>query len=313
MNNKKLIVGLIFTAVATVVITALTDSFSNIFQTVVSFPFIEIAVGLSWVAKHGRIGNGLAVALLIMLAMVPAFVGFISKDKKTGRLTRAGLIVLSFVLLFVFGGMINPWSIAGTSLERIFAGAQIRTLYGVLGWSAIVLAVVFAIVDFSKTDNSERLYMYLKILLYAFSFALVIIASFTGTHSFIEQYFREESTGDRIFVALRVAAYIVPRILDVLIFVNLVSLLNCVTDEDRQNIGGVSCKINRLCRLSLCTEVAVVLLMNLCELLFMNSLSKVYTYMEIPGISIGFAALVLLVSQLLIENRKLRDDNDLFI
>lgn len=52
---------------------------------------------------------------------------------------------------------------------------------------------------------------------------------------------------------------------------------------------------------------------NVLQVLFLDSLSHVVTTMQIPVFSIAFTLFALLFTRIIVENRKLRDDNEIFI
>ena len=52
---------------------------------------------------------------------------------------------------------------------------------------------------------------------------------------------------------------------------------------------------------------------NVLQVLFLDSLSHVVTTMQIPVFSIAFTLFALLFTRIVVENRDLRDDNELFI
>lgn len=49
------------------------------------------------------------------------------------------------------------------------------------------------------------------------------------------------------------------------------------------------------------------------QLMFSPSLSRIMTSLQIPVFSIAFTLFALLLTRIVVENRKLRDDNELFI
>ena len=71
--------------------------------------------------------------------------------------------------------------------------------------------------------------------------------------------------------------------------------------------------LSRRCCLALGITAVSTVILNVVQLLLSNWLSNISVSVDIPFISLAFVLLILLLSRLIAENRRLRDDNDLFI
>lgn len=81
--------------------------------------------------------------------------------------------------------------------------------------------------------------------------------------------------------------------------------------------SGYPCFFSRLFCLLRCTALVVTTaspaVVNAAQLLFLPRLSQADTAVRFSLISIVFTLILLLLSRLLVENKRLREDNDLFI
>ena len=81
--------------------------------------------------------------------------------------------------------------------------------------------------------------------------------------------------------------------------------------------SGYPCFFSRLFCLRRCTALVVTTaspaVVNAAQLLFLPHLSQADTAVKFSLISIVFTLILLLLSRLLVENKRLREDNDLFI
>ncbi len=85
-------------------------------------------------------------------------------------------------------------------------------------------------------------------------------------------------------------------------------------DTDEQtNAVDISKKLSRLCCLTLALVTLSNVALNTLQLILASKLSNVNVTIDIPFMSIAFVLGVLLLSRLIDENKKLSDDNDLFI
>ena len=84
-------------------------------------------------------------------------------------------------------------------------------------------------------------------------------------------------------------------------------------DPYSQEAGEAAQTLSRLCVVSLRLTILVTVALNLLQLVCMGSLYTVHITVLLPVLSIVFVLAVLLLTQLMGENRQLKEDNDLFI
>ena len=72
-------------------------------------------------------------------------------------------------------------------------------------------------------------------------------------------------------------------------------------------------RLTGMCCSTLIATAALSAGFNVLQVLFLDSLSHVVTTMQIPVFSIAFTLFALLFTRIVVENRDLRDDNELFI
>lgn len=71
--------------------------------------------------------------------------------------------------------------------------------------------------------------------------------------------------------------------------------------------------VSRLCCLALGVTAALVAAANIIQMMLMRWLSSTSFTVNLPILSIIFTIMIFVFTRILIENKRLRDDNELFI
>ena len=83
--------------------------------------------------------------------------------------------------------------------------------------------------------------------------------------------------------------------------------------EEQDGITEAASRVSSICYVMLGITTTITAASNIIQIVFMRWLANVSVIVDIPIISIVFIVLILLFARLLIENKRLRDDNSLFI
>lgn len=313
MKRKTLYVLLGCEAVLIGTLVLLTDRFPALFSSLPAFPFEQLALGIAAVARTGNIGNGLAVALWAGISLLPAVIA-LRKHPGMGLGERVSLCFLSAVLLAVLYGMAKPGSFCPGALgggEESFP--IIRAVLGVSAWSAVVLAGIVRLVRRFSAGDTPQLLADLKRLLYGLCLYAAAIVTYVCFGELVSSLKSISTPLDTVFSVLRFLAASVPYGMDIVLSLCAIRLLDTFTGETPSGIGEASQKLCRVSCLALVATAASTAGVNALQLLFLQYLSYTCASVEIPIASIVFTLILLLLSRLLAENKRLREDNELFI
>ncbi|MGN1016401.1 MAG: hypothetical protein ACI4PL_05350 [Faecousia sp.] len=313
MKRKTLYVLLGCEAVLIGILVLLTDRFPALFSSLPAFPFEQLALGIAAIARVGNIGNGLAVALWAGISLLPAILA-LRKHPGMGLGERISLFFLSAVLFAALYGMANPGAFcpgtvgSGTEFYPI-----IRAVLGVSVWSAIFLAVIVGLVKRFAVGDTLQLLTDLKRLLYALCLYVAAVLVCTPFRELIASIKGSPAPLDTVFSLLRFLAASVPYAMDLLLSIYAIALLDPVIGANPSGIVEASRNLSRVSCTALVASAASPAVVNAAQLLFLPHLSQACAAVELPLVSIVFTLILLLLSRLLVENKRLREDNDLFI
>ena len=313
MKRKKLYALLGCEAVLIGTLVLLTDRFPALVSSLPAFPFAQLSPGIAAIARVGNLGNGLAVALWAGISLLPAVIA-LRKDPAMSVGERISLFFLSTVLFAALYGMANPGVFCPASLgtdEKSFL--IIRAVLGISAWSAVILAGIVRLARRFSTGDTPRLLADLKRLLYGLCLYAEAIVTYVYFGQLVSSLKSCSATLDTVFSLLRFLASSVPCAMDLLLSIRAIALLDAVIGAVPSGIVEASRSLSRFSCTALVVTTASPAVVNAAQLLFLPRLSQADTAVELPLISIVFTLILLLLSRLLVENKRLREDNDLFI
>ena len=175
MKRKTLIPILVIEALILAGLAVLTMLVPNLFSSVLAFPMEQIAAGLAALAGTGKVGNGLAVALIVGLSAIPLLIALFTypRDEET-RAERFALALLTPVLVFSFFVMINP-ALLGPNVPHTAEGYHrvLRPFLALTVWTVIILFIVLRLIRLFRAGSRPQLMKYLRIVLCVLSMYLV--------------------------------------------------------------------------------------------------------------------------------------------
>ena len=314
MKHKTLIIMLVCEAVLLFILVLLTNRFPGLFSSMLAFPFEQIAIGLKTLSQAGRIGNGLAIALWVGISLLPSIPAIHYKQNKAAIKERITLFSLSCVLLLALYGMINPHVYCSFIPEaKIEYLAIVKAVMGGSVWSVIVLYVVLCLIRMFRTGDKISLLKYMQLLLHILCLLFAAVAVISFGSGLTASFGASQKALDNMIDLLRLTAASVPYVLDIAIIMSTLNLYDIVMTEDQDGIVNAAEKLSKICCIALGITTALTAVSNVLQIILMRWLSSVAATVNIPIGSIVFVGIVLLLSRLLVENKRLRDDNNLFI
>lgn len=299
----------------------LKASLPEVFSSLMAFPFEQIGKILRTLSLSGSAENILALVFYLLLSLIPAVIYLLRFRKKKVEKEDHLLLFLSGVLLLVLYYMINPGKMgmvfgsAGAPVGKAFLGGSVYSVliaYGVLKALRIFLGA-------EKSEVSKYLVWLLGFLNILFVFN-VFGLSFGGYLEARKSFLAGNTDPSQnlflseVFLLLQHLVRALPYFLSIF----LVNHLMVLSDEIRKDRFSEETmqKAHVLTRLSVKVLVGIVLSgmgIHILQLLFMREILSINATLVIPVMPMIFVLGVLLATQFLSENKRLKEDNDLFI
>lgn len=321
--KRRLLLGLLgMWAVACVVLHLLQASFTGAFSAAVAFPFEQIGEGLRWLSLSSGFGNVVAVVLYCAISLLPIAFLFVARKRRKLRAEDGLLALLSVLLFVVLYLMINPGLISMMAIEIAVQHSD-KALLGLVVYSVFCGYLILRALRLFSAGSAEKLFSYLSIMLYLLN-ALFVYQIFGSCFNELLTSITKLQAGNvgseyllpvsYFFLGLQFLVNALPYLLTVLVVFAALRLLDELRAE-RYSAGTVAAtkRISRLCATALVIMVLANISFNLLQLLFTKSLMVGNITVEIPVLPICFVLLALLLTRLITENKRLKDDNDGFI
>lgn len=311
--TKKLLLICLAEAAVLITLILLTKHMPHLFSSVMTFPFEQVAGGLSLLSKAGRLGNGIAAALWIGISAIPAIIALRYPRGKETLLERTALYLLSALVLLALYGIVNPQAFLHANAGALARDIKlINAIFGVSVWTLAVCFIILRLIRLFRKGNKEQLLQYMRAILYVLCILFTATASVSLTNGLLNS--PSAQTGmDAAFEVFRLVLMLVPYFFDVAIILQLLSLLGIAAKEGQDGVVDAAKRVSATCCMALGTTAGMTALYHIVQILAMPQLSKLSAAVSIPVIDIAFIIMILLFSRLLIENKQLRDDNSLFI
>ncbi len=324
MTRKFVYILLALETVLLFVLNLLKYSFTDVFSSVIAFPFEQIGLILKLLSGSGLLGNAIALTLYLAICFLPVYYLIASKDKRKLHLEDALVGLLSSVLLVSLYLMINT-----ENLELIFIGlgalgvAAGKAILSITIWSILWGYLILRFIRLAFDSNTKKLIVYSSVTLYSlcFFFAWIVFGSNFG--DLLNSFFalQAQNTGLQaglgityVFLVLGFLLDAIPYILNtVIVFLALDLLTEMYNDAHSEKTEILSKQLSLFCYKSLGIVVVSGISFNLLQLLFAKTLRNTEANLSIPIMSVLFVLTVLFFARLISENRALKHDNDLFI
>lgn len=314
MKRKLLYILLGVEFAALLALVLLSAELPNLFSSLLAFPFEQIGAGLRALSLTGQLGNGLALAIWVGISMLPLIPAWRHRKDKNRRMENGLLYFLTGLLLFVLSGMANP-----VMPHSAFPGIDdiglpvMKAMMGGTVWSVVVLLVVVRLLRLFRSGDTNVLFGYLRSLLYALCVLFTGVIALSCGGILVNGLSNIQRGMDGMMTVVRFLVAALPYVLDIAITLSALTLLDALLSQEQSGAADCADKLTKLCCVSLGITAASVAALNVLQLVLSKWLSDIAVSVDVPIMSIVFVLAILLVSRLISENRRLRDDNDLFI
>lgn len=308
MNRKKLYAILAIESVLLILVCALTGGESNQFASIWGFPFAQIGAGLVALHELGSVGAGVACALWIGLSLLPIIPAVRGSGKTPWERALLVLFALSVCAAIYF--MTNPIKLM---MPYDDDGSFSKLMVSTTAWSVLILYFVVRIVRLLREGDRDKLTGYFYTALYALAMLCAANIVLYGV-SMVRMNSAAAIEGlDALFSLLLFVVTELPYALDIVIIIYIGEFMDAAWSGDAASLPQKAGRLTNLCCAALIATAALTAGFNILQLMFSEALSSIRTSLQIPVFSIAFTLFALLFTRIIVENRKLRDDNDLFI
>ncbi|MCR5721730.1 MAG: hypothetical protein K6G72_05270 [Lachnospiraceae bacterium] len=309
MKKKKLYLFLAIEAIIIALVIVVTRNSYDNTASLVSFPFGLIGDGLRRLSLRGGALNVLSFVIYSVICISPIAGLFMYSKEVKAFPEKLALCFLSPVLFYCLYEIINPTYLGLKLLADKPASAPIMSL---TIDSFVLLYLILRLVRVLRSSDKEGLYRYLRIFMGALSFVAVAALVITVVKDFIFKLSEAESRLDVTALILKTVLDAAVLLLTLLISLQVIKLTD-VLQDDCAGLAPVSKKLCTLCCVSLIFSTLSSVVMNGFNALFISRLNNMNATLSIPVYEIIFSLITLLLTRLLIENKDLREENELII
>lgn len=322
MKRRIFIALLGIEAVICVVLNIMQITLSEGLTVLMAFPFEQVGKLLRLLSLSGGVGNAVAIIIYTGVSLIPVAILLVLMKKRKLYREDGLFILMSAVLFVVLYLMINP-GIINSLFDKAAGLAISKAILGGTVYSIICSYLVLRVLRLFFDSNETKLKQYMVIMLCLLNVFFVYMFSgfcFSSLLSSIATL-RAGNTGNElllgityIFLVLQYIVDALPYLFDIFVVFAALRLLseihdNRYSDESIEAAG----RLSHLCGIALKVTILTNVAFNLLQLLFARILMVINSSIQIPLLSIIFVLAVLLLARLIAENKKLKDDNDMFI
>ena len=304
MKKKTLFCILVCAALLPAALTVLSHLAPAFVSSALAFPLEPVGKGLAALASLGAAGRGLAAALWAGLSLLPLLLLLRREKGSVSKGEAVSLAAWIAAALFCIRGAVAPGSFGAVG------GAQ--TVCAALNVTLLSFAVLWAGVRFTSAaeeTGEKKLVSLLKAAL------ALLAAVFTaeGVLSAAGSLPLPEAAPDAAVAVLRALSSLLPCVFGVLVVLSAFDLTSALSTDDRATASKAVRGLTLRAKAGLLSSLAAAALVNLVQVLLLGRLQNVSVTANLPLEGAVFFVVVLALTRLVEANRRLRDDNDLFI
>lgn len=283
---------------------------------VIPFPFEQIGQMLRLISSYGIAGNTVATVILTLLSSLP-LIPFLKHIKdKSKNLENFILLLLcpvtAIVLYYManYSAMFNLPHVTSEEAADVMGNVLACTL-----WSGILAYFTAVIIRHFTSYNKDKIIKHTQFLSYILCGIFVFIICTVCLPNYLYELSGGISTvAERISVKLSFWLSVLSYILDIAVLLSAHELTDAFIKS--KSLTVLSVKASDLAKKSSWSLVIVTVgsfIKNIIQIVCIDELSNVHTTLSIPLFNFGFLFVTLLLSKLILENKRLKEDNDLFV
>lgn len=281
-----------------------------------SFPFSLIGKLLTFLSQTGSVGNGFSFAILALISLIPIIPVLKTYKMKEKRLRNFILILLCPLTALVLYAFCNiSFLTAVSSAISSDLNENIKAVFGAAVWSGVVCVLLIEIVSKIKNAKGADVLKLAKTAAMLLSVFLVGIIPVFELSEFFSRIDMGIGLSEGYMSVLNLAENSLHYILDIAVISAGISLIDSIlANKASDEISYFAHRLSKRCITSLLIIIAASFLYNFVQIILSPVVfSDIFVKIDIPVFSICFVLMILLISKLVTENKKLKEDNDLFI
>ena len=313
MKRKTLVLLLIATAILIGALTLVTKLYPNVLSSVLAFPLEPLVLGLKAIAKTGPAGNGLAVAVIAALVLIPAVIAL--RMRGNDKIPEAvSLLALAGMILFAVYGAWNPAAFQNKIVKDAMEDSNaLLMVFSLAVWTMFVLFIVLRLIRLFRTGHREQLHRYLRLLLFILCAVIAAGIAATLVSGVISLVKGLPTPEDAALLVAKAIASLAVSLLELIVCFRMLDMLDIVAADEQDKLPEAASRLSRVSCAALAGIALSAALLHIIQILLLPSLTDVKSILDIPLLQIVFVLVILLLSRLLIENKELKDDNSMFI
>lgn len=302
-------------AAACVVFVLLQQSAAHYFSAALAFPFEQLGLALRALSLSGTAGNVLAIALYVLLCILPiALLGW-RYIRGNARAEDGLLVVLSAVMFAALYLFINP------ALMGVYADQLGKGMLGGLIYSVLTAYVVLRLLRLIRGGERHTLHHMMQGFLLVLCMVLIGAAFGGAFQGLLTQIYDLQAANtdhqallpSYICLVLEYGLSLLSCLLDVWVIFALMMLLRHLQQDDREAAVQAADVLCRRCARSLGLVVVTGVGFNLLQLLLIHHLRTVNGTLLLPLESMILLLGALLLARLVRDMKRIRDENESFI
>ena len=322
MDRKKLYLLWGAAAAAGLAAAVLVRDSAGLLSGMLSFPFLPLGGLMRRMSLSGAAGNAAAIAVYVLIGLLPAAWLLIRLIKRRARAEDTLLAAMCALLFAGLYGAVNP-GLRPRWLGPAAGGGMGVAFLGGVFWSVTAAYLALRALRACLGADAARLAKYGRWTLAALGAAAVLGAFGVSPGGLLAEIasLRAGNTGNEgalgptyAFLALRYAASAAAYLLDLWAVSAGVTLLDA-WDQDRYGEAAVAAA-NRLasrCAVTLGATAILGVVLQLGQLLMARRLYALSAQLTVPLTPLALLLAALMAARYLREGKQLKDDNDLFI
>ena len=308
MTKKTLCLVLLLGGAALAAAVGLTVFVPGVTSSLLSFPLEPVGKGISALFARGGVFGGLGAMFIAAGALLPLLLLLKIVPGKGASVQRAAALVLVPVAAFTLfvSAVPAPFTPAGLTPAMTRAAANVTL------WSFVFVFLAVLFVRKTRSADEKGLVSALKFVLAGVSLCFLLEA-FTAIGGLITELTDRLTLPDRLFAVLRVWAGLLPRLFGLAAVFPAFGLLDALSGDDRLAAAKSANSLTKCSAAGLVVSLFVLAVVNLAQTVFLKTLPNSSVTSDVPLLGIVFFVLSLALTRLVEVNRRLKDDNDLFI
>lgn len=282
-----------------------------------SFPFAIIGKITALTAEAGIIGSGISLCIISLICALPLIPVLKTYKNKSCFLRNAVLCLMIPLLAVVFAVFCNN-SFIYTLMPELTSDLadNVKSVFGAAVWSGIVTVLLSELIRKISCADGRKLLILTKLISHIIAVIFVIIISVFEVNTLYENLTNTNpGLADGYVSILSFIKEALQYILDIAVISSAIRLMDGVLEnKPSDEIEYLSKRLSKRCTVALSVMLTVSFISNFIQIILSPVVfSNIFVEVDIPIFSIGFVLIILIVSLLVTENKKLKEDNDLFI